>query len=530
MKRLTARHYFTIKNLLFLFFAICLIIIVYSCKKENRTNKNTDIVSPAVLKAKNWYENAYPSVSKTSTLSTIGNPDLSQLVNPDWSQSKNYTRYDDDVIELPIDKDDRLNFDLSNNAGLIYNNKYSRSWFLLLNKFDRYSAYIMTIIADSAYIKSKPDGLKLNSYNKHDADFTGIVIYSTPQGKYVNGWFYKNGVISGYLPPGQTSETEGDPTVQNIKTNTVTTVRTCQDFIQKTYYNGQLVATTVIATYCTTTTIDDESGNGSSGVGGNLGGGGGGGGGGSSTTNPPNTPQCNIPYNNDAVKTVKINSLQTQKVAPIDDGGFPPPANPIPCPPPAVVNLPPVTTIVTNNVTNPCLKKMVDATIISGVNTQINSLIKDVFGGTEKLNLKFVDNVSLASGTEGHTEMNGGFDSFGNLNIEIQLNKNELPGYSQQFVATVIMHEALHAYLQAKGVDPKNQHENIIIDYVTKMSASLMQMFPGLSSNDAKNLSLGGLDQTTTFLYTVARDMKLSGDYAATQLAYSVGSLGSRCK
>lgn len=68
------------------------------------------------------------------------------------------------------------------------------------------------------------------------------------------------------------------------------------------------------------------------------------------------------------------------------------------------------------------------------------------------------------------------------------------------------MHEALHAYLEAEGVDPKNQHENIIIDYVNKMSASLTTMFPGIPTNDAKNLSLGGLDQTTSFLYTVARD------------------------
>ncbi|PWK75302.1 hypothetical protein LX99_03795 [Mucilaginibacter oryzae] len=205
--------------------------------------------------------------------------------------------------------------------------------------------------------------------------------------------------------------------------------------------------------------------------------------------------------------------------------GFPPPDDPGPTVSPCYV----VNTI-TNNVQNPCLKNMVDSTMVSGISNQINSLIKDVFGGTEKLNLTFVDNVTLASGVEGHTEMNGGFDDFGNLNIQIQLNKDELPGYSQQYIATVIMHEALHAYLEAKGVDPKNQHENIIIDYVNKMSASLKIMFPGLTLSDAKNLSLGGLDQTTTFLYTVARDMKLSGDFAATQSAYSIGSLGKRCK
>jgi len=93
------------------------------------------------------------------------------------------------------------------------------------------------------------------------------------------------------------------------------------------------------------------------------------------------------------------------------------------------------------------------------------------------------------------------------------------------------MREALRAYLETKGVDPKNQHENIIIDYVNKMSASLTTMFPGIPPADAKNLSLGGLDQTSTFLYTVAKDMGLSGDYYTfTQSAYSIGVAGTRCK
>ncbi|NVM63753.1 hypothetical protein FHW88_002042 [Mucilaginibacter sp. SG538B] len=176
MKRLITRYNLKTKSLLFSFLAICSIIVVYSCKKENHTNKNADLASPVILRAKNWYESVYPLVSKTSVLSTTNNPDLSRLVSPDWGRSKNYTRYDDDVIEAPINEDAQLNFDLSNNTGLIYNNKYSRSWFLLLNKFDKYSAYVMTVIADSAYVKNNPDKLKLNSYNKHDANFTGIVI------------------------------------------------------------------------------------------------------------------------------------------------------------------------------------------------------------------------------------------------------------------------------------------------------------------------------------------------------------------
>jgi hypothetical protein len=270
--------------------------------------------------------------------------------------------------------------------------------------------------------------------------------------------------------------------------------------------------------------LDSGSGGGGGGSIPVTGTGGGGGGGGGSTTPAPKPP-CVPTTAVDNVGKVSVNSVSVNKVQPLPgDPGFPPPTG-TPCTTVVTSN-----NTITNQATNPCLKNMVDATILAGVSNQVNTLITSVFGGSEKLNLTFVDNVSLASGVEGHTEMNGGFDANGNLNITIQLNQSTLPNYSQQFVATVIMHEALHAYLEAKGVDPKNQHENIIIDYVNKMSASLTTMFPGIPPMDAKNLSLGGLDQTTTFLYTVAKDMGLSGDYAAIQSAYSIGAAGTRCK
>jgi hypothetical protein len=104
-----------------------------------------------------------------------------------------------------------------------------------------------------------------------------------------------------------------------------------------------------------------------------------------------------------------------------------------------------------------------------------------------------------------------------------------LPHYSQQFIATVIIHESLHAYLTTINYLGALQHETIATTFVTQMALDLQQMFPELSDADAKNLALGGLEGTDTFKNTIATDMKLLGSYQATQLAYSTGSLGLRC-
>lgn len=252
-------------------------------------------------------------------------------------------------------------------------------------------------------------------------------------------------------------------------------------------------------------------------------------GGGGNPAAPPKT-DCTVP---NSVK-VKIQSTDGHLIVNKKDGGpitigdgdgtFPPPTT---TPPPKPVPCP--TVYVINNVNDPCLKNMVKATISAGVTSQVNTLVQGVFGNSDKLNLTFVDVDTLKNYVDGQTKPNGFFDANGKLNITVLLNKNTMPHFSQQYVARVIMYEALHAYMIAKKIPPVEQHEDMAISYVTKMASSLQQLFPGLSDADAKNLSLGGLTQTTTFQNTIAKDMGLSGSFDATQSSYSIGSSGLRC-
>lgn len=171
---------------------------------------------------------------------------------------------------------------------------------------------------------------------------------------------------------------------------------------------------------------------------------------------------------------------------------------------------------------------MVDATINANVNTQVNSLIQSVFGGSTTTNLTFIDVTNLNNSDDGYAPFNGNIVN-GTMNAEVQLNANTLPHYSQEYIARVIMHESLHTYLDANNMLSEYQHEEMMVTYISQMANSLRQMFPSLSMPDAQSLALGGLQATPTFKNTIANDLGLLGNFEATNLAYSIGSKGTRC-
>ena len=139
--------------------------------------------------------------------------DLSQFAHPDWQNAVSYVRDADSVLEVPILASDALDLTTRNSTtGINYNKNYTRSSFLLLKNGNTYSAYIMTIIADSAYLKNDLSKLTRNTYRQRDTDFTGLVLYYTPKGDFVSGWGFKNGNL---IEPG--SQADSTATTQNIK-------------------------------------------------------------------------------------------------------------------------------------------------------------------------------------------------------------------------------------------------------------------------------------------------------------------------
>ena len=190
-----------IRNLVTILVVACISVFYISCKKNANSiaDKNSD---QDVSKAKAWYEALYnnrlPGTTVASTGGAVENRDLSQLIKPDWTHSTVYKKFNSNVIEMSIDPSStKLSSAIKNGTTnqIISNKEYSRSSYVFLNNGTNYQAYVMTLIADSSYVKNDPTKLANNTYKKRDADYSGLVLYFTPRGEYVNGYRYKNGKL-----------------------------------------------------------------------------------------------------------------------------------------------------------------------------------------------------------------------------------------------------------------------------------------------------------------------------------------------
>ncbi len=159
--------------------AVCFVIALfaYSCKKDAKSNTNTPAaLTPAVVQAKSWYDKLYQK-KKTDNLavSDVGSStlDLTNWIKPDWQHASSYLSKNKNVIEIPIDPTVKF-ISTIKYGNYAFNKNYSRSSYLLINDGKSYQAYILTILADSAYVNNDLNKLSHNTYRKQDADFGGL--------------------------------------------------------------------------------------------------------------------------------------------------------------------------------------------------------------------------------------------------------------------------------------------------------------------------------------------------------------------
>jgi hypothetical protein len=225
-----------------------------NCKKENGTSNEP--LPTEVANAKTWYQSTYPVLTTSVTKLQQQNDytgstgiDFTQLVKPDWSKGISYTRSGIKVVELPLNDSSTL-LETLHTAGtaLPGKQKNSKTSFLVLNNNGTYSAYLMTIIADSAYLNNNPNKLALTTYNKRDTDFSGQVIYFTPKGKMVSGWFYSHGQLSGKLKTTTQTATLQSP---GFATNAIKTLTDgCTAWYLDYYLDGELWYSVYVGTTC----------------------------------------------------------------------------------------------------------------------------------------------------------------------------------------------------------------------------------------------------------------------------------------
>ena len=184
-----------------------------------------------------------------------------------------------------------------------------------------------------------------------------------------------------------------------------------------------------------------------------------------------------------------------------------------------------------NNVTDPCLKKLVDR-VLSSVTLVTTTLNNNYFGNNAYYAMSYHD---AALGSSGTTVTNGQTNPSiytapdGIRYIDITLNSDVLTNTSQEFAAITIMHEALHAMLLADGAAATNfaQHNEIANKYVSDLANSLFALF-GMTQLDAYALAWSGLDVQSTSAWA-ALDPTTQATYQGIALNYWMnGSLGTR--
>jgi hypothetical protein len=165
-------------------------------------------------------------------------------------------------------------------------------------------------------------------------------------------------------------------------------------------------------------------------------------------------------------------------------------------------NLPPtITDIKKDKVKDPCLSSTIDLALSKGLKNEITNSFNELFSGVDGITITFLDG-PLPKPTEGVTEDVGRYD------IEITLDNTTLPKSAQEEIVATILHEAIHAMYDAKGLESGAnkfsfseyiQHNLMADRYVSKIAAALKEMFPNLGFFVAKALAWGGLQNTASW-------------------------------
>ncbi|QHS54493.1 hypothetical protein GWR56_02640 [Mucilaginibacter sp. 14171R-50] len=405
---------------------IALCGIIYGCRKEITNSKESTLnTDPAVADAKSWYESTFPvtggSNQTVHTNSTGTGFDLSQWVKPDWQHTATYARLGKDVIEMPVDPDSKFNSILKrkiNNRA--YSKSYTRSSYLLLKDGKGYKAYIMTIVGDSSYIKGNPGKLANNTYRQHDADFSGLVLYFTPKGKYVNGYAYKNGQL---VTPASQTQATGKTRVQLAEI--------CTDWYDEILINDVIVSSTYLYTTCEGG-YEEPNNPGTSG---------------SPAPPPPPDPCAPPPPPVTPPPSVPdpptgppipmaIPGHITVNNVPGGGGGFPPPVEDDEGDPCTDENEQDIIDKIDPKY--PCAKQLL--AMLPNLNSDISKFILKAFGSNNANSITFYDgsNTDFPSGSleDGHT-----------VGYDIYLNPAVLSNSSNEYRLVTMYHEALHAFL-----------------------------------------------------------------------------------
>ena len=182
-----------------------------------------------------------------------------------------------------------------------------------------------------------------------------------------------------------------------------------------------------------------------------------------------------------------------------------------------------------NNTTDPCISSVMNDILSKDKQNKVLSYINNEFGLTENCNMNISDVLNLTNSKGQFVAGNNRSIRTGSsLTVNIYINS----GYnsSREYFAATILHEMIHGYIASQNIPQNgNEAEEIIANpqYVDWMSASLISLFPNLSTIDANALALGGLEGTSYF-NSLSKDIQDAS--LKTNGRHRAGNEGQTCK
>jgi hypothetical protein len=234
-------------NLRFLLVPLAIVIAI-SCTKE-LMNVPKDALT--IEKAKAWYE-----MQKTTPVLMLksSTADKKADCTPDWKNAFASNNDDYEVVEATLTSLSQFTFVPKENMD-IYKKTNDKSYLISNSriviqknkKTGLRDVYIMTIIGDADYIKTKKNEFSANSYLKKDKDFSGYVLFHNSDGNLLNGWQFRKGKVIGIMTLKSTNQASLrlkltapiSPPTDCTQTD-VYMIYDVTNYIEGTYYNTPL--------------------------------------------------------------------------------------------------------------------------------------------------------------------------------------------------------------------------------------------------------------------------------------------------
>jgi hypothetical protein len=251
--------------------------LLFSCSKTEQDEINTQ-PSLTIAEAKEWYMSNYQyPVSMQGQANLLKNSEADSLKPVfEWEKPLFEGDNSEDVIEVPIHySNGSVGHAFANSGQLpVTDDKRLHSSLtrlvILKAKGAEKRAFLMTLIGDPSYLEKHNYDVSGNLYKSKQKDFTGLVLFYTPEGKFINGWRYHEGKVNGAV-----SEQSGNTSNSFLKS-----VAACSSYQVTTYWeectdwyggDGHFLYTTC-NNYTTTSYYSVCTGDGGGGGGGSGGG------------------------------------------------------------------------------------------------------------------------------------------------------------------------------------------------------------------------------------------------------------------